>query len=623
MPESTRHLRLLCQEMETWAFTDFDRARHAQEALAEKLAGIKAPSDVRLTYHRNAAFLHNQSQVFDAALDHARQVIRLLDRQGSAAARLEAWADLAAIHLNRRDWAEAQSSIDRARQYLQPDTPPVLRAHVACREGFLHLHLGNLTQALAAFQEAEKDLLELDEEGPLKHFYIRTLVLSGLGDLYERLGDKENSLEAYRRVLPIVEQYRLRPRRAWHYLNAGRAALAGNDNDQAGVCFERALHFAAQGDADVRTLALGNLGILAFLNEHPDRALALLGEAATQYESPAKESDFTNLAKIESWRAGLLFQLNDPAAAELHLEKSFEFGALGHDRHHQAQVCLNLAAFHAENGRHEQAYLWQRRATDLTAEHFNTLLNRERQELEARYQLERSRQEAQLARLRVAGLQMRALRAQMNPHFLFNALNAIQGLITSSRNTEAGDYLAKFAKMMRHTLEYSDLEVVTLEQEVEFLERYLDINRKLRFRERLQFRIVPPAGADLDDLHIPTMIVQPFVENAIEHGLRPRQEGHLRLEFHLGADGRTLLCVIEDDGIGYNQARERQSAAPEFQQHRSRGMEITRERLTLLHQLQHRTGETFIKITDLADRSGESRTGTRVEVLLPLMNERR
>ena len=224
-----------------------------------------------------------------------------------------------------------------------------------------------------------------------------------------------------------------------------------------------------------------------------------------------------------------------------------------------------------------------------------------------------------MAKLRVASLQLRALRAQMNPHFMFNALNAIQGLITSGRNNEAESYLAKFAKMMRHTLEYSDLEVVALEQEVEFLERYLDINRKLRFRDRLHYQIVPPRGIDLTDLNVPTMILQPFVENAIEHGIRPRQEGNLRIEFHLSENGQSLRCIIEDDGVGYNKGREKQREGAAFQSHRSRGMDITRERLSLLHQLQKHESGDFIRIHDLGDLTQGERSGTRVEVLLPIL----
>jgi sensor histidine kinase YesM len=118
------------------------------------------------------------------------------------------------------------------------------------------------------------------------------------------------------------------------------------------------------------------------------------------------------------------------------------------------------------------------------------------------------------------------------------------------------------------------------------------------------------------------MILQPFVENAIEHGLRPKQEGRLTIRFELLAEDEKLLrCIIEDDGIGYNKGREKHTPLPGFQKHRSRGMEITTERLSLLHELQHHVGVNFLQINDLADLTLGSRSGTRVEVLLPLMEE--
>ncbi|MBK7937921.1 MAG: histidine kinase, partial [Lewinellaceae bacterium] len=528
-------------------------------------------------------------------------------------------ADLAAIHLNRRDWRAAEKGLDRARRYLNDNASPILRAHLACREG-LHLHLGNHRQALDCLMEAEKDMLNLDEEtAGLKDYYIQTLIFSGLGDLYERLGEKAKSFEAYRCVLPVVERHGLRPRLSWHYLNAGRAAMAQQDVTQAQACFEKAMQVVSEGESEAKTHALGNLGILALWADNTARALALFDKAAAEYENPSKPADFTNLSKIESWRAGLFSQLNDLVKAQFHLEKAWETGQNGHDLYPLSQIAQNLAALHGQQKAFEEAYEWQRRASELATTHFNQLRDREREEIEARHQLEHSRQEAQMARLRVASLQLRALRAQMNPHFMFNVLNAIQGLITSGRNNEAESYLAKFAKMMRHTLEYSDLEVVTLEQEIEFLERYLDINRKLRFRDKLEYKIVAPGGADMNDFMVPTMILQPFVENAIEHGIRPRKAGHLHIEFQMSDDGQILKCIIEDDGVGYNKGKQKLSEGADFQSHRSRGMEITRERLTLLHQLQKHEPGDFIRINDLSDLTHGDRTGTRVEVLLPVL----
>jgi tetratricopeptide (TPR) repeat protein len=617
--EETTHLRRLCEQLSRWAFTDFGRAKEILDELDAQITP-QTPFDIRLAYHSNAAFLKNQWHHYESAVEHARQAIAILESLADASALAEMWADLAAIYLNSRDWPAAEKCLDRARRYLTKTSPPPLRAHVACREGFLHLHLGNHRQALDSLMEAEKSMLGLDKvSGNLKDFYIQTLIFSGLGDLYERLDEKAKSLEAYRRVLPIVERHGLRPRLSWHYLNAGRAALAQQDVTQAQACFEKVLEVTGEGESEAKTHALGNLGILAFLAEDTDQAMSLFDLAAAEYENPSKPADFTNLSKIESWRAGLFFQSNDLEKAEFFLEKAWEKGQKGQDLYHLSQIAQNLAALESQRENYEQAYEWQCKAADLAARHFHQLRDREREEIEARHQLERSRQESQMARLRVASLQLRALRAQMNPHFMFNALNAIQGLITSGRNNEAESYLAKFAKMMRHTLEYSDLEVVALEQEIEFLERYLDINRKLRFRERLHYQIILPRDADLTELNVPTMILQPFIENAIEHGIRPRQEGNLRIEFHLLGNDQMLRCIIEDDGVGYNKGREKQKEGAAFQSHRSRGMDITLERLTLLHQLQKHEASDFIRIHDLGDLTHGERTGTRVEVLLPLL----
>jgi two-component sensor histidine kinase len=610
--------RILCKKLSRWIFTDFEQAKLALDQL-EKTITTKTPHDVQLSYQRSASFLENQWHRLESALAHARRAISISESVSDTAALIELWSDLAAIQLNSRDWAASQESLDRARHYVDEQTLPSLRAHIACREGFMHLHTGNQRQALVCLMEAERNLFPmLDESSGLKDFYLLTLVLSGLGDLYERLDEKEKSLDAYRRVLPIVEEHGLRPRLAWHYLNAGRSALAGKDADQAGFWFEKVLEYAGEGDAEAKTHALGNLGILALMENNAQKASTMFDQAAAQYEPPAKQSDFTNLSKIEIWRSGIFRQSGELAEAEQHLLEAWKIGQEGQDKYHLAQVAQQIAALNAGRSAFQAAYEWQQRATQLNHEYFDALRDYERRELEARYQLERSRQDAQMARLRVAGLQLRALRAQMNPHFMFNALNAIQGLITSNRNSDAESYLAKFAKMMRHTLDYSDLEVVTLEQEIEFLERYLDINRKLRFRDRLNFQIIPPVGVDLDDLHVPTMILQPFVENAIEHGLRPRQEGNLQISFTLGKDENTLLCTITDDGVGYNKGREKQSGQHIFQKHRSRGMEITRERLSLIHQMQKTGATQFIAIIDLGVESNGAQSGTRVEVLLPV-----
>jgi two-component system LytT family sensor kinase len=616
-------LRRLSDNLSRWAFTDFEQSKFALAELG-RLLTPRSPFDVRLSYHRSAAFLENQWSRYEQSLMHARLATNILESLADSWALAETWADIASTYLNQRAWAAAEDALQRSRRFLGEDAPPRIRAHVTCREGFFYLLIGNPRKALDSLMEAEKDFLELEEHAvTLKDWYIKTLILSGLGELYEYLGEEDKSQDAYRSVLPIVEKYQLRPRMAWHYLNAGRAALARKDTELAQMHFEKTLTVVGAGESEVKTLALSNLGILAALAGNAPKAFNLFGQAAADYDPPAKPSDFTNLSKIESWSAALYIQLENSLEAERHYLRAWEIGQQGNDLYHLAQVSQRLASLYESTQNFESAFEWQRNVTELNQSHFSNLRDNERQELEARHQLERSRQESQMARLRVAGLQLRALRAQMNPHFMFNSLNAIQGLVTSGRNTEAESYLAKFAKMMRHTLEYSELEEVSLEQEIEFLDRYLDINKKLRFRDRLDFQIILPKNEELDELFVPTMIVQPFVENAIEHGLRPRQEGRLTIRFEVMPDDEFLLkCTIEDDGVGFNKGQEKAAAqaGAGFQKHRSRGMEITHERLLLLHQIQKRPGDKFIMIQDLADITHGQRSGTRVEVFLPISN---
>jgi tetratricopeptide (TPR) repeat protein len=608
----------LAGELSRCTFTNFKRAKQILDELSAHITP-QSPFEVRLQYWRCAAFLENQWQNYDRALEHADKAVAILERLADTPALVEIWADLSGIRQNLRQWNAAQECIDRARRHLPENATPRLRAQIDCREGFLHLHLGNNTNALDSFLKAEEGLMNLGQEAGLKEYYMLTLTLSGLGEVYERLNEQEKGLDAYQRVLPIVERHSLRPRLAWHYLNAGRVAFS-NDPIKAKYYFEKTLEWAGLGDEEARTHALANLGIMAGLEGDNDRANRLLDEAAAQYEQPSKPSDFTNISKVEGWRADMIAKTRDYATARQFLERAYRIGVEGNDHHHLSELCSYLGKINSDLKEFEKAYYWQERATQHLTEHFKQVRNRDREDIEARHLLERTRQEAQMAKLRVAGLQLRALRAQMNPHFMFNALNAIQGLITSGRNNEAESYLAKFARMMRHTLEYSDLEVVTLDQEMEFLERYLDINRKLRFRDKLQFNITFPPKIDTSDIYVPTMILQPFVENAIEHGLRPRQEGHLNIAFRLGGEEENLLyCTIEDNGIGYNKGREKHQEQMAFQKHRSRGMEITRERLSLLHQIYNSGVTDHITIRDIGEETEGSRTGTLVEVLLPIV----
>jgi hypothetical protein len=209
-------------------------------------------------------------------------------------------------------------------------------------------------------------------------------------------------------------------------------------------------------------------------------------------------------------------------------------------------------------------------------------------------------------------LRLQALKAQINPHFVFNALNSIQHFVMQKNKLEALSYLSKFAKLIRQVLENSMNNRVPVADELKALAFYLDLE-KLRFGDSFTYCIDVDEELDQFNLEIPSMLLQPYVENAILHGLRHRQTNGGVLKLHLLSQFDRLLCVIEDNGIGREAARKLNHSQPA--EHISRGTTVTDTRLRLLN---HDTQEKVSVVTiDLFDEAHQS-AGTRVEITIPI-----
>lgn len=204
-------------------------------------------------------------------------------------------------------------------------------------------------------------------------------------------------------------------------------------------------------------------------------------------------------------------------------------------------------------------------------------------------------------------LEQRALRLQMNPHFMFNSLNAIQNFVISNDTDKAVNYLAKFSHLMRMILANSIQTNIPLKDELKALTYYMDLE-KLRFDDKFEYFIQLDPAIDTEFIEVPPMLLQPYVENAIIHGL-VHIEGKGRLSIDMKKRKDSLLCVIEDNGIGREKAnRLREESGIKRQ---PRGMMITQERLEILSK-QRRKG-FLVKVTDLKNEKGEA-LGTRVEI---------
>lgn len=203
-----------------------------------------------------------------------------------------------------------------------------------------------------------------------------------------------------------------------------------------------------------------------------------------------------------------------------------------------------------------------------------------------------------------------AIRSQMNPHFFFNALNTIQAFIFSDDKRNAINYLGKFSKLTRMVLEMSEKELVSLAEELQATTLYLELE-KSRFGDDFQFQIQLGPGLLPDLVSLPSMIIQPFVENAVKHGLL-HQTGSKELRVSFTAQGDTLVIEIDDNGIG----RKRSEALNRIrkERHRSFAVEASQKRIDLLNSGYNRIGVTYV---DKYDADGLA-CGTTVRVSLPL-----
>lgn len=200
----------------------------------------------------------------------------------------------------------------------------------------------------------------------------------------------------------------------------------------------------------------------------------------------------------------------------------------------------------------------------------------------------------------------------MNPHFIFNCLNSIKLYATENDSEKASEYLTKFSRLIRIVLENSRSERVTLRNELTMLQLYADMEI-MRFKQKLAFFVEVEPDIDANFVEIPPLLVQPYVENAIWHGLMHKPEGGT-VRVHVSQPQENLLqLTITDDGVGRARAAELQSKSASHR--KSFGLRMTSERIALVNQL-YQT-HTQVEIHDLVDADGQP-AGTEVILQVPI-----
>lgn len=226
------------------------------------------------------------------------------------------------------------------------------------------------------------------------------------------------------------------------------------------------------------------------------------------------------------------------------------------------------------------------------------------------YYRNKEREKTLMLQKQLAEFEHKALHLQMNPHFVFNCLAAISSFIMQNGKEDAIKYLSKFSKLMRLTLEFSQESEISIDKEIEALQNYLELEQ-LRFNQKFDFTIHKDFEIE-DDTAIPTLLLQPYVENAILHGVVPKEgRGFIKIDFSQREE--QLICVIEDNGVGINTSRELKKNS--VSAHRSMALEISKKRLEMLEELENK--KSNLKIEELKDKNGET-IGTQITLELPL-----
>lgn len=211
-----------------------------------------------------------------------------------------------------------------------------------------------------------------------------------------------------------------------------------------------------------------------------------------------------------------------------------------------------------------------------------------------------------------AALEQQALQSQMNPHFIFNCLNSIQQYILTNEKEKANEYLTGFAALIRQTLDISAQQSITVSEEASYLKKYLEMER-MRFGDSFTYTITVQQDVKADFIQMPALLLQPYVENSLRHGIRYKVSGDGKVEINFATKDNNLYCTIKDNGVGREKA-----AAFKSKQHieyQSKGMNLTGKRIALLNAIHDK--KITVAVNDLNNSDGEP-AGTIVEIKISL-----
>lgn len=531
--------------------------------------------------------------------------------------------------------------------------------------GVVHKNQGELDKSLAIYLWVLKILEKSDNQKTL------TSILNSIGNIYRQTNRPEDALAFYEKANGIFRVIGLKKDYAMGLQNMGNAFSTLKNYDAAKQKYKEALSILEKLHNEVETaMVFSNLGDLYYAQGQNDQALTMNLKALTIRKMlPHKKSTAINVCNI----GRIYLEAKKYTEAKKYLNEALLLARAINSKDLFQDVYGDLAKLSKAQNNFKKAYEYHVLSVEMKDSIFGEGRTQLLAEMQTKYETEKKDQQitllaqqkelqeketqrhatlknafivgvvliALLAGLlfytyhqrlknekalaskneeirevnfkrQLTELEMKALQAQINPHFIFNCKNSINQMILDGDNPNASKYQTKFGTLIRMVLENAESTEVSLKDELTLLEAYIQLEA-LRFHGAIKHKITVKGDIDLENTYLPSMVLQPFVENAIWHGLMHKKDtGNGQIDIFIEQRGEQLICTIEDNGVGRQKAFELQQKS--VYKSKSLGLKITEERLRLLSKELERQ---LIHITDLTNQAGEA-LGTRVTVNIPI-----
>lgn len=512
------------------------------------------------------------------------------------------------LFITQGEYSRAYSFFENAYELFSKNNDIKRASHQLSMMAECDLKMTNLDAALRRFFEA----LELQESFDDTHGITNTL--NGIGNVYFTLKNFDLSLQYHMQAFELKKQI----------LPPGHPSILGS---------------------------LANVSVLYFIRQEYDIALEYQLHLCRYYSQGSSSKEYARTLSNLGRTYQRLQRIDEALQVEF---EALEISRLIGNKGLIVTILINIARIYGEQGNHEDCreYLdeaehiakeihardWELECLDIRwrsyeacheyEQAFHTfkkhaalqteLIGKEKEkeleQLRLRHELHKAQAEKAQIQQKLTLAEHKSLRAQINPHFFFNSLSSIQFFLAQNDRDSANRYLTKFAKLMRMILDNSRFSTVTLADEIEYLHCYVDIE-KMRLNNSFHFTVHIHPSLNADTIDVPAMIFQPFLENAIWHGIMAEQTDPLITMVFTQRDD-VLRCEITDNGRGID--ADVDHTKNKAQKHRSAGIDIIRERLDLLSKS---TGQTLTLTIQDRKHTHDTEHGTRVVIELPLQLE--